>query len=314
MSGRAIGACIVVASALAGTAHAQPAGAQAETLFDKGKALMAKSQFAEACTAFEASQRLDPATTTLMNLANCREKNQQLATAWGLFLQVERELRAKSDDTSTKLQEVAHARAAKLAPLVSKLTIHVATPAVGEEITRGTEHVASELWNQALPVDGGSYAIVARAPGKKPFSTSIAVEPSGDGKTIEIPSLEDGEALPVARPTPVASTVTHPAGSLALPVTFGIIAVALGGGALGSELWGRSIYDDAKAANGDRTAQVRLWDKANARHYAAQAMGIGAIGCAGAALYLFVTRKPAETVPAIVPVATGTTVGVQLSF
>src|SRR5262249_6041948 len=71
----------------AGTAHAQPAGAQAETLFRQGKDLMAKGKIAEACAAFDASQKLEPTISALLNLAACREKNGQLATAWGLFLE-----------------------------------------------------------------------------------------------------------------------------------------------------------------------------------------------------------------------------------
>src|ERR1043166_8117115 len=57
---------IVVLLALsAGIAHAQPSGAQAETLFRQGKDLMAKGQTAEACAAFDASQKLEPRLATL---------------------------------------------------------------------------------------------------------------------------------------------------------------------------------------------------------------------------------------------------------
>src|SRR5689334_5913935 len=85
-----------IALALSGTAQAQPSGAQAETLFRQGKELMGKGQIAEACAAFDASQKLDPTIATLLNQAACREKNGQLATAWGLFLEAERQTRSAS--------------------------------------------------------------------------------------------------------------------------------------------------------------------------------------------------------------------------
>src|SRR5688500_15209686 len=77
-------------------ARAQSSAAQAEQLFKDGKSLMGAKQYAEACDAFAASQELDPQLTTLMNLADCREKNGQLATAWSLFLEVERATRNDS--------------------------------------------------------------------------------------------------------------------------------------------------------------------------------------------------------------------------
>jgi hypothetical protein len=75
------------------TVLAQPAGAQAEVLFRQGRDLMAAGKIVEACGAFAESQKLEPAVTTLLNLASCREKNNNLASAWGLFLEAERETR-----------------------------------------------------------------------------------------------------------------------------------------------------------------------------------------------------------------------------
>src|SRR5215813_3345462 len=88
-------------------ALAQPAGAQAEVLFRQGRDLLAAGKVAEACSAFEESQKLEPAVTTLLNLAGCREKLGQLATAWGMFLQAVRETRAAPDDDKQQLHDLA---------------------------------------------------------------------------------------------------------------------------------------------------------------------------------------------------------------
>ena len=105
-------------------AQAQDA-AQAETLFTKAKRLMAEGRIAEACTAFEGSFRKEAAISTLLNLADCREKNRQLASAWNHFLAAER--RTRNDPAQLALNRTASARAAALEPRLSYLTINVPT-------------------------------------------------------------------------------------------------------------------------------------------------------------------------------------------
>src|SRR5262249_50959378 len=62
-------ALAVLAAAVRTPAQAQPASAQAEALFRQGKDLLAKGQIAEACAAFDASQKLAPTAATLLNQA-----------------------------------------------------------------------------------------------------------------------------------------------------------------------------------------------------------------------------------------------------
>src|SRR6185369_12730876 len=160
---------VVAAFAIAAAprlADAQSSTAQAETLFRQGKDLMAHGRIAEACAAFDASQKLDPTIATLLNQAACREKNGQLATAWGLFLDAERQSRVAGDEATRQLHQVATDHAAKLEPRLSTLTITVPVEnrVGGLEILRNNELVDPGAWNKALPVDGGSYQITARAP------------------------------------------------------------------------------------------------------------------------------------------------------
>src|SRR5205823_4260867 len=110
----------IVAAPLRGVA--QPATVQAQSLFDEGRKLMKAGKFADACAAFEASAKLDPAVTTQLNIAECREQNHPLATAWGAFIEAQRMARAGSND---KLQKVATSHARKLEPRLSRLTISV---------------------------------------------------------------------------------------------------------------------------------------------------------------------------------------------
>jgi hypothetical protein len=104
--------CILTASL--SRADAQSSSAQAEALFRQGKQLMAQKKFADACEAFDGSQKLDPSIATALNQADCREQNGQLATAWGLFVEAERQTRSSADRSAANLGKVANQRAAKL--------------------------------------------------------------------------------------------------------------------------------------------------------------------------------------------------------
>ncbi len=275
---------------LAHTAQAQTAGAQAETLFRQGKDLMAKGKYAEACAAFDASQKLAPTVSTLLNQAACREKNNQLATAWGLFLEAERQTRGATDDHSRQFHQVAASKAAKLEPRLSTLTIGVAPDSHvgGLQITRGGEPVDPGAWNKALPVDGGSYEITASAPGNTDWSSTITVGPEHDVKTIDIPRLK-AAALEPPPPQIAAAPAPAPAAtrrSMVLPLAVGGAALVIGGTALGFELWARSTYDEITPAMSE-TRRNSLWRSANHKRYAAQGLGIAAIGTAGAAAWLY---------------------------
>ena len=288
----AIAAFFAVTGARTG-AHAQSSTAQAETLFRQGKDLIAHGKIADACAAFDASQKLDPTLATLLNQASCREKNGQLATAWGLFLDAERQSRAATDDATRQLHQVATDHAAKLEPRLSTLTITV--PAEnrvgGLEILRNNELVDPGAWNKALPVDGGTYQITARAPANADWSSTITVGVERDAKAIETPKLK-AAALQAPHPAgpgspsrPNSAATGHQRSNV-LPFALGGAALGLVGGTVGFELWARSTYDQAKREP-DNAKQASLWHSANTRRYVAESLGVAGIACAGVAVWLY---------------------------
>jgi hypothetical protein len=288
-----VAALVAVATSRTG-AHAQPSTAQAETLFRQGKELLAQGKIADACAAFDASQKLDPTIATLLNQASCREKNGQLATAWGLFLDAERQTRAATDDATRQLHHVATDHAAKLEPRLSTLSITV--PAEnrvgGLEILRNHEPVDPGAWNRALPVDGGTYQITARAPGNAAWSSTVAVGVEHDHKTIEIPRLK-AAALPPSHSAPEATG----ARSKAVPLVLGAAALGLLGGAVGIELWARSTYDQSKREP-DNARQDSLWHSASTRRYVAEGLGVAGVACAGVAAWLYLRGGDPEATTA----------------
>jgi hypothetical protein len=197
----------VIAALLAGMfvgaphARAQSTSVQAQSLFDEGRRLSKAGKLAEACAAFDSSQKLDPAISTLLNLADCREQNHQLATAWGAFVEANRMARAANN---AKLAKVASSHASKLEPRLSKLTITVPADhqVAGLEILRGGELVHPASWNHALPIDGGTYTISARAAGFTPWSTTRTIKNESDAQTVEVPKLVPARPPAVAGQTP----------------------------------------------------------------------------------------------------------------
>ncbi|HWO17144.1 MAG TPA: tetratricopeptide repeat protein [Kofleriaceae bacterium] len=299
---RAVVVILLVVGTVPTLVRAQPAGAQAEVLFREGRALMTAGKIAEACAAFEQSQKLDPAPTTLINLAGCREKLGQLASAWGLFLEAERQTRSASDDVAQQLNKVARERAAKLEPRVPKLTISVPDQSKidGLEIVRDKESIPAVMWNRALPVDGGTYTITARAPGANEWSTRVTLASEADTKTVDIPDLRNLQQ-DLGQPQTVSAGIAGAAkppdagrrGSFA-PIVVGAGAVVLLGGALGLSLWGDSTYDKAKAEMTDQARRDSLFDSANRKRYAAEGVAIAGVGCAGVAVWLYLRQRGAR--------------------
>ncbi|MBA3458801.1 MAG: hypothetical protein H0T46_02490 [Deltaproteobacteria bacterium] len=283
------------------SARAQPAGAQAEVLFRQGRDLMTAGKIGEACTAFAESQKLEPAVTTLLNLAACREKNNQLASAWGLFLEAERLTRSATDAASQQLHGIAQNRAQKLEPRLSTLAITV--PAEnrigGLEIVRNGEVVLPGTYNRALPIDGGTYTIAARAPGNAEWSTTLTIGVERDAKTIEVPKLKLavlGAAVnPTAPQSPVSKAPAQaPHRSNVMPLVVGVGALALLGAGLGFEMWARSSYDDAKAEMANQIRRDSLYDSANRKRYVAEGLAVAGVATAGVALWLYLRHPDSD--------------------
>ncbi len=177
--------------------------ATAEVLFEEGKELMKQRKFGEACPKFFESNKLDTGIGTILWLADCYEKNGQTASAWGEFREAA-DIASRSHDPREK---VARERSARLEPSLSRLALIVkpGTPVPGLVIKRDGVEVGQTLWGEHVPVDPGSHKIVATAPHKLAWETSIQVRQGVRELEITIPPLE---AAPEPPPTPPPSTET----------------------------------------------------------------------------------------------------------
>ena len=198
---------IVAACALAGQAHAQERKA-AEALFREGRALLARGDVEGACNRFAESQRLEPSGGTLMNLADCHERQGKTASAWAEFSAAE-ELSKQQARTARAAE--ARRRAAALLPLLSHLTILVPRVVPGLEVHRDGELVESGRFGAAIPVDPGPHRVTATAPGYEPTSVEVTLGPRADAQTVTLPELQASGSpaegrRPLTRPSATETT------------------------------------------------------------------------------------------------------------
>lgn len=155
----------VIASALFGIAVSTGApsaladDATAEALFKAGKSLMEQKKYAEACPKLEASYKLDPATGTKLNIADCHEKEGKIAQAWGEWGEARDQAKRENDKAR---MELAIRRQKELEPRVPKLTINVTGNIEGLAVFRDDLQLESAMFGVPLPVDPGAHVVTLR--------------------------------------------------------------------------------------------------------------------------------------------------------
>jgi tetratricopeptide (TPR) repeat protein len=168
MSGKtALRATFTIACALAvpaAPAYAQPSSqVTAEALFREGRRLVDARRYPEACEKFSASQKLDPAVGTLLNLGRCYDKVGRTAAAWATYQEAIAVAKATGQ---TEREEIARERSEELEPRLPRLTIIVSpeASAAGLRVTRDRAPILPELWGVTFPVDPGEHRVEASAP------------------------------------------------------------------------------------------------------------------------------------------------------
>ncbi len=301
--------------ALAG--DAEDRFADAKKLIADGKTAEACDQFAESVTLFEAKGVAKLTAAAMINHADCREQNMQLVTAWALFLDTAK--LAQNAGLRTVATE-ARKRAGLLQPRLSYLTILVADEnrVEGLVITRDGVEIESAMWNQNVPLDGGTYVVTATAPGNSEWSSSVELAAEGAKITVEIPKLKRLEDF-VAKerdteedvgPTVIEDRVDEPANG-------GFTALhwaGIGTGALGLVAIAGGVYFGLQAAAIEKEAAD--WDVFDADRFAegeaAERTSIIALGAGGACVIggavLFYlghrSNQPHERDVAVAPTAT----------
>lgn len=294
-------------------ALAQDPAAAAQMLFENGRDLLRSGKADAACPKLAESQRLQPATGTLLALAICHQTQGKLASAWVEFSEVA--ARAAKDG---QLERESHARSqiSLLKPQLSTLELRV-PPEVealaGLEVRLDGIVVGKSVWNVPVPVDGGEHVVDVRAAEHDPWRHTVSVAMERDAVLAQVPPLvrspitarvnaEQAKQLaPVAHETPAKRTPSQPTPQEPLPESSqalrwtGIAAAGAGAAALvaGGVCFVRSYQrklDSQEPCSSpdcklERQAQQDAWDLGNW----ATGLGIagGALLLAGGALWLW---------------------------
>ncbi|WP_437592000.1 tetratricopeptide repeat protein [Sorangium sp. So ce1000] len=319
-------------------ARAEPSAADkatAEALFDAALDLMKQGRSAEACPRLEQSQRIDPGIGTLLYLAECYENTGRTASAWATFRQAMSESQAAGQaDRARKAQ----ARAARLEPGLSKLSIGVAAENLaieGFKVRSAGKAVDPAVFGVAIPVDPGEIAIEASAPGHETWTTTVKL--GGDNKgpaSIDIPPLKRLEAPPPAPHAPPPAEGTGPAPARGAPApapaasggdTTRLIGLVVGGAGvvglgIGTFFGVKAISKNSDAegyCKGGSTCEdqrgVTLTEDAKSAATASNiAFGLGAAAAIGGAVLVFVVA-PRQTPPVQVgPIVDARSVGLRV--
>jgi hypothetical protein len=210
-----------------GTTNADETPSQrAERFFREALSLVEAGDYPAACPMFEESERLEHAIGTAFDLADCYEHTGKLAAALNLFDRVQREAKAMG---KAERQVIAQARAALLAPSVANLQVTVADPAPAERVLLDGIELATPP-PAVLPIDAGSHAVRASAPGRKPWSADFVVA-DGARQGLTVPPLEEEATAPGPNVGSVARTgkaETPPAPSWSMQKTLAVVAVGVG--------------------------------------------------------------------------------------
>lgn len=305
--GRFAAAFLVAAMVTAASpASAQGDKATAETLFQTGITLMTEGKYAEACPKFLESQRADPSSGTLLNLASCYEKVGKTASAWATYKEAVALARSlgQADREAT-----AHARIAALEPKLSTLRID-AGDIPGLVIKQDGRDVGRASLGVPVAVDPGQHTITASAPGHDDWSATVTVGTDADTKTITIPPLRKKTIFSSA--TADADQPEHASGSTLRTAGFIVGGVGIGAIGAGAVLCGISIHEKNEAAPlcpnklCSVEGQTRIHaatDKAIAGTIALGA-GVAAVGAGAVMIFLLSSApSPIEPTPSSPPVA-----------
>lgn len=310
--------------------------AEAETLFRDGRTLIKQGQLASGCDKLAASDRLEPMVGTLLNLGDCREQQGKLASAWAAFRRAE--AIAKQAGHDGRRQGEAARRAAALEPKLSTIEVDVAERADGMIVRRDDEVVDAAAWGTREPIDPGTYAIRAEAPGRVAWEQHVAVGGGAARAIVAIPPLV--HAIP---PPPIArigvAPVSEPAPASEPKLDYVTMrrsrvwsaprgmAVVLGAAAAGAV--GTGIYFGVRSSELQTTANQRcpltvcadpvgLRDNSLARTDATRANVLYAAAGGGAALalVLWLAGRPGDEVtvrPIVEPFGADRRAGVSLA-
>lgn len=210
---RALLASLVLCAASPARAEEGPSSKAAEALFREGKALLDGGKLEGACRILEESNALEPAGGTLLNLASCRERLGQYASA-ERALERARELAQKAGrpDALAFVEERLEAVRRNVS------TLRVRLPSAGGALEVDGAKVAVAGREVTLRLDPGEHHVLWEREGQPVVRRKVTLE--GAGKHADV------ELAPAAPPPPPPRA--EPPRAVAPLETVAVVGVSLG--------------------------------------------------------------------------------------
>jgi len=211
---RVVGLVALAVVAVSPARAAEPTAGEraiAESLYDRARRQMDEGQVTAACDSFAESQRLDPGTGTLLNLASCHEAAGKLATAWVEFREAVAALR---HDKRTDRLRYALDHVAAIEPRLAYVTISVPEFAQGHApvISLDGRVLGPAAWGVEVPIDAGWHEAVAHFDAGGPWRATIKVR-DGQRRRLDVPTqvemagvriVDADDGLPISSAPPAA--------------------------------------------------------------------------------------------------------------
>lgn len=283
-------------AALLAAAFALPASparaddnAAAEALFQQAKTLKDAGQWAAACPKFEASYKLDKTLGTLMNLADCEEHVDRIATAWAHWGEAV-ELAQKAGD---KRADFATKRRDALTKRLPMIRIEVAAGTSTLAIFRDGVRIDPAAYGVPLPSDPGTRTLTVRR-GDETLAEKKVTAKESDTQVVSFDLVAIEKAAPPPR---AASSAQRTAGFVVGGIGVGAVLIAGGleiGALVAKGTAGSPGHCTEKFCTPKGTEAIA---RARTLANAGQWLGIGGILVTAVGLTLVLT-SPSSTAPA----------------
>ena len=204
----------------------------AEALYLSGRKLVGEDKWAEGCEKFRASMELNPAASTMINIARCSEHDGKLIQAlvdYRRALQLNQD--TLGDERKRKLDEVVKESIAALESKLARVQLMVPNPPPGLQIKRDGRVLPAATIGETIPVEPGEHVFVVTAPGHRPEKRTVTVE-QGERLDFEIKLVADPNADADATETPVEADKPSRRGIPAWAWAATAVGVVAGAGAV----------------------------------------------------------------------------------
>lgn len=174
----------------------------ADAAFEKGKDLLQKKKYAEACAAFEESVQLVPAIGAKLNVARCYEQWGKTATAYRHYSSAHEMAIAANDERAQQITERMEALDREVPKLTIALPPGLQAPPGLAVLLDGAALAHAEL-GKPQRVDPGAHAVVVRIPDKDDQAFEVTSEAKNASELV-LPLEAEAKApeLPLEAPAP----------------------------------------------------------------------------------------------------------------